>query len=482
MFLFKLYKKKEIATISSVMIYSEQRDIFHYDSILSTVALSFYISKMHTPATLHIFANDTLAQCLHHSIAKQYLENVQIFYKEKQENDQKQSFKFKEGKVFFCKEKNDVNSNHYNPENIRFEAKELEGNIAADLILIHKNDDDEEENIDMDNYYQISIDSNGDDEESDDDEEELKQIRVSPNDQLNNYNIFWDDVHIMSNTISRNTEVSIIEDFITTIFGIPYTLLSDSGYYIHRETYKITVPLNTDNIYIMRNFKKIVKDLKEKNQIDGTFLPKSTLLPIIYGDLDEIYLEYLFDIAILWYCQILPSVQHINTDGLPISFQNAGSYIKKPTRQIIIDKWRKQTGSDLEATIAAVADIGNKSGTQIKRDLRELGLDITGNKKELTSRLRNKYMTAKKAAEDASVTAKTITDSITKFTFSFDNGLIDLPIGNNDEEKINSLFIATFMNNYLFLPIEKESLFTLMQTGNRDSIITYILDTFFNIN
>ena len=61
------------------------------------------------------------------------------------------------------------------------------------------------------------------------------------------------------------------------------------------------------------------------------------------------------------------------------------------------------------------------------------------------------------------------------------NDYRDIVKGNVDE-KLKSFFIATFMNTYFLLSSEKESLFEIIQSVDRDGAITYILDTFFNIN
>lgn len=127
--------------IETIEIRYNDDDILNYDCILSTSALCYYISKMNKQAKLYIRTNNDLGQCLHHSIATQYINQVEICQaaenKLGETKQTKQQFEFKNGKVYFTETPKIISSQHYNPEEFRF--KIYTNFFMADLIITYQN-------------------------------------------------------------------------------------------------------------------------------------------------------------------------------------------------------------------------------------------------------------------------------------------------------------------------------------------------------
>lgn len=300
--------------IETIEIRYNDDDVLNYDCILSTSALCYYISKMNKQAKLYIRTNIDLAQCLHHSIATQYINQVEICQaSENKLGETKQQFEFKNGKVYFTETPKIISSQHYNPEEFRF--KIYTKVFRPDLIIT---DQDKINTYDKINFEQT--DFNVTDVAFDLDHE-------FDTEQEKNTKKIWDEIDIKMNRVrggSLITAWSVFEDFFKKIFGVSLTGedFEYIGYCLKKKDTKYYIPF--DSREFMNNTKtqlvNIIQKIKDGNTSSFGASPKSTLLPIINDDTPQI--SKLFSIAMAWYCNILPGVKYINTEQFfPISFE-----------------------------------------------------------------------------------------------------------------------------------------------------------------
>jgi len=310
--------------IETIEIRYNDDDILNYDCILSTSALCYYISKMNKQAKLYIRTNNDLGQCLHHSIATQYINQVEICQaaenKLGETKQTKQQFEFKNGKVYFTETPKIISSQHYNPEEFRF--KIYTNFFMADLIITYQNNIN---NYDKINFEQADFgvtDVKFDFDDFDEIDESTKQ------EQEKNTKKIWDEIDIKMNR-ARGTRVitawSVFEDFFKKIFGVSLIGedFKDIGYCLKKKDTECYIPFNSADF--MNNAEtqlvNIIQKIKEGNTSSFGASPKSTLLPIIHNDSTP-KIPKLFSIAMAWYCNILPDVLNINTEQFcPISFE-----------------------------------------------------------------------------------------------------------------------------------------------------------------
>jgi len=309
-------KRRLTRPIETIEIRYNDDDILNYDCILSTSALCYYISKMNKQAKLYIRTNNDLGQCLHHSIATQYINQVEICQAaENKLGETEQQFEFKNGKVYFTETPKIISSQHYNPEEFRFKIY-TKYDIRPDLIIT---DQDNINTYDKINFEQADFAVTG---------VEFKFEGVvdesTKQEQKKNAKKIWDEIDIKMNRArggSLSTAWSVFEDFFKKIFGVSLTgeEFEDIYYCLKKKDTEYYIPF--DSSKFMENVETQLINIKQKikNGTTGAS-PKSTLLPIINDGTPQI--SKLFSIAMAWYCNILPGVKYINTEQFfPISFE-----------------------------------------------------------------------------------------------------------------------------------------------------------------
>ena len=328
-------KRRLTRPIETIEIRYKDDDILNYDCILSTSALCYYISKMNKQAKLYIRTNNDLGQCLHHSIATQYINQVEICQtsdeicqtsdeicqtSEKKLGETEQQFEFKNGKVYFTETPKIISSQHYNPEEFRF--KIYTNFFLADLIITYQKN--------MNNYNKIMF------KQADFgvtgvafDMEEVDRIdKSTKQEQEKNTKKIWDEIDIkMNRARGGQTAWLVFQNFFKKIFGVSLTDeqiedIEDINYCLKKEDTTYYIPF--DSADFMNNAEtqlvNIIQKIKDGNTSSFGDAPKSTLLPIINDGTPQI--SKLFSIAMAWYCNILPGVKYINTEQFfPISFE-----------------------------------------------------------------------------------------------------------------------------------------------------------------
>ena len=317
-------KQKLTRPIETIEIRYNDDDILNYDCILSTSALCYYISKMNKQAKLYIRTNNDLGQCLHHSIATQYINQVEICQSaENKLGETEQQFEFKNGKVYFTETPKIISSQHYNPKEFRF--KIYTEKIKPDLIItdnqnkLKKYNNKKYKKI---TFKKADFDVTGVEFKFEGVDESTKQ------EQEKNTKKIWDEIDIKMNRArggSLSTAWSVFEDFFKKIFGVSLTGkegFEDIYYCLKKKDTKYYIPF--DSSEFMENVEtqlvNIIQKIKDGNTSSFGASPKSTLLPIINDGTPQI--SKLFSIAMAWYCNILSGVKYINTEQFfPISFE-----------------------------------------------------------------------------------------------------------------------------------------------------------------
>lgn len=314
-------KQRLTQPIKTIEIQYNNDEVLNYDCILSTSALCYYISKMNKQAKLYIRTDNDLGQCLHHSIATQYINQVEICQtSENKSEDHKpeQQFEFKNGKVYFTETAKTISSQHYNPDKFRFEINTK--NFQADLIITYQ--------VKIKKYYKITF------KQADfgvtDVEFNFEGVDESTKqEQEKNTKKIWDEIDIkMNRARGSQTAWLVFQNFFKKIFGVSLTDeqiedIEDINYCLKKKDTTYYIPF--DSADFMNNAEtqliEIVQKIKNGNTSSFGASPKSTLLPIMH-DNDTPRIPKLFSIAMAWYCNILPGVKYINTAYSPISFED----------------------------------------------------------------------------------------------------------------------------------------------------------------
>jgi len=307
-------KQRLTQPIKTIEIRYNDDDVLNYDCILSTSALCYYISKMNKQAKLYIRTDNDLGQCLHHSIATQYINQVEICQTSENKIEKtKQRFEFKNGKVYFTKTPKNILSQHYNPEEFRFKINTKI--FKPDLIITNQDK--------INRYNKIIFEQN--DFNVTGVEFDFSKIDENTKQEKNTKKI-WDEIDIKMNRARGGFESawSVFKDFFKKIFGVSLTdeQFEYTEYCFKKKNTTYYIPFDSANFMdnAQTQLIEIVKKIKNGNTSSFKASPKSTLLPIMHDD--HPLIPKLFSIAMAWYCNILPGVKYINTAYSPISFED----------------------------------------------------------------------------------------------------------------------------------------------------------------